>query len=41
MFEQAEELVVILFTFLVTSHYIACIWIFVGHESRKEEFYNE
>ena len=40
VYEQAEELILILGVFLVTSHYIASIWIFVGHESKSEKFYD-
>ncbi len=38
VYEQVEELFIILIVFLTTAHYIACIWIFVGYESRKERF---
>ncbi|MFN9903917.1 MAG: hypothetical protein ACK55Z_35100, partial [bacterium] len=38
VYEQVEYLMLILIVFLITSHYIACIWIFVGYESKKEKF---
>ncbi len=40
VYEQMEYLLVILLVFLLTSHYIACIWIYVGHETMKEKFSN-
>ena len=38
VYEQVEQLMAILVLFLITSHYIACIWIFVGKESKSEKF---
>ena len=40
VYEQAEDLFIILLVFLTTSHYIACMWIFIGYESKKEPFLN-
>jgi hypothetical protein len=36
--DQLIELIQILIFFLIISHYIACIWIFVGKNSSSEPF---